>query len=291
MPSIGLIKTAFREWITCERSPRLPEPDLIMDDAEQVASYVRAGLEDGVMAPVYLFHCANICEVIRPGDTVLDLACGPANQLALVARLNPATQFVGVDLSEAMLEEAGARAAQQQLRNVTLRRGDITALSEYADASVDAVVSTMALHHLPDEHALRRAFAEVARVLKPGGGVYLVDFGHLKAERSILYFAYQYQDRQPELFTRDYLNSLRAAFALQDFRQAAEPLLPHARVYATFIMPYMVAIKSRARQPGNLALTAQLKKLRNALPPWHQTDFRHLSALFRLGGLDCSLLR
>ena len=291
MPSIGLIKTAFREWITCERSPRLPEPDLIMDDAEQVASYVRAGLEDGVMAPVYLFHCANICEVIRPGDTVLDLACGPANQLAMVARLNPGTQFVGVDLSEPMLEQAGARVAHQQLRNVSFQHGDITSLSAYPNASVDAVISTMALHHLPDEHALKRAFAEVARVLRPGGGVYLVDFGHLKAERSILYFAHQYQDRQPELFTRDYLNSLRAAFAPQDFRRAAEPLWPHAHVYATFFMPFMVAIKSPARQSRNLALTTQLKKLRDALPPWHQTDFRHLSALFRLGGLDCSLLR
>lgn len=291
MPSIALIKTAFREWVTRERSPRLPEPDLIMDDPEQVASYVRAGLEDGVMAPVYLFHCANICEVIRPGDTVLDLACGPANQLAMAARLNPATHFIGVDLSEPMLQQAGERVAQQQLRNVSLRHGDITTLTEFPNASVDAVISTMALHHLPDEHALKRAFAEVARVLKPGGGVYLADFGHLKAERSILYFAYQYQDRQPELFTRDYLNSLRAAFALQDFRQVAGPLVQHARLYSTFIMPYMVAIKSPARQPGNLALTIQLKKLREALPVWHQADFRHLSAIFRLGGLDCSLMR
>ena len=35
-----------------------------------LAAYVEAGREHAVMAPVYLFHGANICDVIRPGDTV-----------------------------------------------------------------------------------------------------------------------------------------------------------------------------------------------------------------------------
>ena len=86
MPSAVLIGSLIRELLTCKRCPLIPEPGLVMDDPEQVSAYVSAGREHGVMAPVYLFHGANICEVIRPGDTVLDLACGPGNQLALVAR-------------------------------------------------------------------------------------------------------------------------------------------------------------------------------------------------------------
>lgn len=71
-----------------ERSPRTAAPNLVMDDPLNVAAHVEAGQEHAVMASIYLFYCADICEVIRPDDTVVDLACGPANQLAMVARLN-----------------------------------------------------------------------------------------------------------------------------------------------------------------------------------------------------------
>lgn len=262
-----------------------------MDDPQQVAAYVEAGREHAVMAPVYLFHGANMCEVIRPGDTVLDLACGPANQLAMVARLNPDTQFIGLDLSQPMLQQAKALIDQQGLKNITLREGDITDLSAFANASVDAVVSTMALHHLPDLSALARTYAEVARILKPDGGIYMVDFGHLKSTRSIDYFAHQYADRQPELFTLDYLNSLHAAFYLQDIRQAAQPLLRQARLYSTFLMPFMVALKSPPRRSNDPALSARLASMKQALPNWHQADFADLTTFFRMGGLTCGLLR
>ena len=106
MPSPKVVLTLLRERVTLQRSTRTPEPGLVMDDPQQVAAYVEAGREHAVMAPVYLFHGANICEVIRPGDTVLDLACGPANQLAMVARLNPDIQFTGIDLSLPMLQQA-----------------------------------------------------------------------------------------------------------------------------------------------------------------------------------------
>ena len=183
MPSLPVLKTLARELVSRERSPRRTEPDLVMDDPEKVAAYTRAGREDGVMAPVYLFHCAQVCEVIRPGDTVVDLGCGPATQLAMVARLNPDVRFVGVDLSEEMLERARAYGAEQGLGNVAFQQADVTDLGFLGDASVDAVFSTVALHHLPDVDHLQRTFAEVARVLRPGGGLYLVDFGHLKSEK------------------------------------------------------------------------------------------------------------
>ena len=99
MLNTALIGTFLREATARERTQRVPEPDLVMDDPEKVAAFTRAGREDGVMAPVYLFHCAQICEVIRPGDRVVDLGCGPGTQLAMVARLNPDAHFLGIDLS------------------------------------------------------------------------------------------------------------------------------------------------------------------------------------------------
>ena len=291
MPSFGVIKTLVRETLTRERSPRVNEPDLVMDDPDKVAAYTRAGREDGVMAPVYLFHAAQICDVVQPGDTVIDLGCGPATQLAMVARLNPDTRFIGLDLSGEMLERARAHIEELGLENVEFRQADITDLSLFDDASVDAVMSTMVLHHLPDVDALEKTFAEVSRVTRPEGGIYLVDFGHLKSENSIRYFAYQYADRQPELFTLDYLYSLRAAFRKEDFQRLTEHYLTDkAKCYSTFMIPFMVAIKSSSRSGDARGARDQIFRLKEALPRYHKNDLSDLKTFFSLGGLKSPLL-
>jgi len=292
MPSLSVLKTVCRELFTKERSTRVNEPDLVMDDPDKVAAYTRAGREDGVMAPVYLFHCAQICEIIRPGDTVIDLGCGPATQLAMAARLNPDTNFIGIDLSPDMLERAREYISLQALGNVEFRTEDITQLTSFDNQRVDAVISTVALHHLSDIGSLEKTFSEIRRVLKTDGGVYIVDFGHLKSEKSIHSFAYQYADRQPELFTLDYLYSLQSAFAQQDFKHLAKKYLDGiARVYSTFLIPFMVAIKSQRRSRGpDKAVIKQLHEIRSRLPPHHKRDLADLRTFFRMGGLRSSLL-
>ncbi len=291
MPSLPILKAIAREALTKERSKRTPEPDLVMDDPEKVAAYTRAGREDGVMAPVYLFHAAHVCELIKPGDTVVDLACGPATQLAMIARLNPQTNFIGVDLSEPMLERANAYTAEQGLSNVKTICGSITELAMLADHSVDAVFSTMALHHLPDFDALEKTFISIRRVLKPDGGIYLADFSRLKSKKSIDYFAYQYADRQPELFTLDYLYSLHAAFTIEDFLNAQKQLPNGTRFYKMFMLPFMVVFKSKTRivdVPDQII--NELKTIEKNLPPHHKVDIRDLKQTFRLSGLKTNLL-
>lgn len=291
MPSINVLRTLLREITTSERAQRVPEPDLVMDDPAKVAAYVEAGRPNGVMAPVYVYHSANACEVIRPGDRVVDLACGPANQLSMIAAMNPAVRFTGVDLSPPMLERAGEHVARLGLDNVEFRSGDVCRLDWLETGSVDAVISTMALHHLPTGAQLQRVFAEIARILRPDGGIYVVDFGHLKSEASIRYFAHQYADRQPELFTLDYLHSLRAAFHEDDFRAASAVLAPRARVYKTFIAPYMVAVKSARRRAPESQLRQRFRDLRAGMPRSHQVDLDDLVTFFRLGGLTSGLLQ
>jgi arsenite methyltransferase len=290
MPSPAVLLTVLRELVTSERAPRVPEPDLVMDDPAKVAAYNRAGREDGVMAPVYLFHTAHMCEVTRPGDTVVDLACGPATQLAQFARLNPDVNFIGIDLSEPMLARARENVESLNLHNVELRHGDISELSSLSDQSVDVVVSSMALHHLPTVSLLTKTFSQVKRVLRQGGGIYMADFGRLRAEKSINYFAYQYADRQPELFTLDYLYSLKAAFSVDDFREATAVLNGAARLTRMFGAPFMVVVKSPVRRPLNGFLARELIALRDAMPAHHKTDFNDLKRLFALNGMrspDC----
>lgn len=280
-----LMKVLVSELTTFERAQRVVEPDLVMDRQEQVDAYSLAGAAGGTMASVNLFHSAQVSEVIRPGDTVVDLACGSANQLAQVAKLNPDSRFLGIDLSEHMLDRAQQLATERGLSNCEFRLASITDLEFLKDASVDVVMSTMALHHLPDTASLQQCFSEARRILKPDGGVYFADLGHLRAEKSIEYASRQYADRQSEVFTIDYLNSLRAAFSLQDFRDAALAFGERVAVLSTFLISYMIVVKSAARRPRDKALASALHALRENLPDSHRADLKDLILFFRLGGL------
>ncbi|PJB04963.1 MAG: class I SAM-dependent methyltransferase, partial [Hydrogenophilales bacterium CG_4_9_14_3_um_filter_63_34] len=212
MPNPALIPTFIRELVVERTLPREPEPDLVMADPEQVAAYVEAGRIDGVMAAAYLFHSAQASQVIQRCKSVLDLGCGPATQLAQIAELNPDVHFTGVDLSSTMLADANKHILKLGLTNVQFRQGDITTLEVVDDQSVDAVISTVALHHLPTLQHLENTFKAVRRVLKPGGALYLTDFGRLKSLKSVIFFAYMNARFQPHLFSLDYERSLRAAF-------------------------------------------------------------------------------
>jgi len=256
-----------------------------MDGEEQVAAYTEAGRIDGVMAAAYLFHSARISQVIRDCETVVDLGCGPATQLAQVAELNPATAFTGLDLSEGMLERARAYVRQKGLANVEFASADMTRLEGFGDGSVDGVISTMALHHLPTFDHLRACLREVRRILKPNGAVYLVDFGRLKSLKSVLFFAYMNRDHQPHIFSLDYERSLRAAFLPEELEDLSCQEMPaHVRVYTPFGLPLLSLIKSPDR-PLDEAKRRRLGEMRRNLPTRYRRDLDDIRLFFWLGGL------
>lgn len=285
MPNPALIPTFLRELVTARTLPREPEPDLVMDDPAQVAAYVEAGRVDGVMAAAYLFHSARISQVIQDCGSVLDLGCGPATQLAQIAEFNPYTRFTGVDLSPNMLADAEKHVRTLGLGNVTFRRGDITTLEGVADHSQDGVISTMALHHLPTLKHLEDCFVAIRRVLKPGGALYLTDFGRLKSLKSVIFFAYMNARHQPHLFSLDYERSLRAAFLKEEFGALATRCLPpQVKCVSTFKVPFLVIIKTEDK-PLPDHLRARLKEMRRILKGRYRRDLDDLRVFFRLGGL------
>lgn len=276
----------LREWLGDRVFPREPEPALVMDDPEQTRAYNEAASIDGVMAAAYLFHSAHISQVIAGRQRVLDLGCGPAVQLLQIAQLNPDAQFIGVDLSQEMLAQARANLATSHCANVELRVDDVTKLASVEDRAVDAVISTMALHHLPTLEHLHACFAQIARVLRPGGALYLVDFGRLKSLKSVLYFAYQNSRHQPHLFSLDYERSLRAAFLPEDFSKALNEHLPgRASIVTTFKVPLLLLVRSEA-QPLERKVIERLQQKRRRLPPRYRRDLDDLRIFFRLGGLQ-----
>jgi len=285
MPNPALIPTFLRELVVERTLPREPEPDLVMADPGQVAAYVEAGRIDGVMAAAYLFHSARASQVLQGCNSVLDLGCGPATQLAQIAELNPDIRFTGVDLSPTMLADAEKHIRNLALNNVQFRQGDITTLEVIDDQSVDAVISTVALHHLPTPQHLENTFKAVRRVLKPGGALYLTDFGRLKSLKSVIFFAYMNARFQPHIFSLDYERSLRAAFLKEEFADLADRLLPSdASLVATFKVPFLVIIKT-ADKPLPASLRERLKAMRQALKPRYRGDLDDLRTFFRLGGL------
>jgi ubiquinone/menaquinone biosynthesis C-methylase UbiE len=281
-----MVPVFLREWLGNRVFPREPEPALVMDDVEQTRAYNDAVSIDGVMAAAYLFHTAHASQVLSGRHRVLDLGCGPAIQLLQIAQLNAEAHFIGVDLSQEMLAQARANVAASVCTNVELRVDDVTRLASVEDRSVDAVISTMALHHLPTLEHLHACFTQIARVLRPGGALYLVDFGRLKSLKSVLYFAYQNSRHQPHLFSLDYERSLRAAFLPEDFSNALnEHLAGRASMFTTFKVPFLLLVRSGA-QPLEREVSERLQQKRRGLQPRYRRDLDDLRMFFRLGGLQ-----
>ncbi|NMG50929.1 methyltransferase domain-containing protein [Azoarcus communis] len=284
MPSARLLLNLVLDLCAMHQQARVPEPTMSMSDSEAAAAFMHAGREDGILAHTYLYHAIQASAVIPRNSLVVDLGCGPANQLASLARLNPDCRFVGVDASPAMLDLGRQTLARAGLPNVTLVAGDMTSLSDFADTSADAVISTMSLHHLPDTNALHRCLAETRRILKPGGGLYLADFGRLKREASQRFFAHEREAEQPSLFTLDYYNSLRAAFSTSEIRQAASVFDEGVRLHKTFLVPFLLALRSRPLAPPGAVTRFAAQAIYNALDARQQYDFRDLARFFGHGG-------
>lgn len=111
---------------------------------------------------------------VKPGEKVLDVACGTGS-LTLTAEsyAKPGGKVYGIDASPEMIEVAKKKAARSK-SDVVFEIGLIEKL-DFPDATFDVVISRLAIHHLPDD-LKHKAFAEILRVLKPGGRVLITDF-------------------------------------------------------------------------------------------------------------------
>ena len=132
----------------------------------------REGLPDAAL--LASLGCGNPTAVaeLREGETVLDLGSGGGIDVLLSARrVGPTGRAIGVDMTDEMLSLARRNAAEAGAANVEFRKGTIEALP-LDDASVDVVISNCVINLASDKQAV---FAEIARVLKPGGRVGVSD--------------------------------------------------------------------------------------------------------------------
>jgi ubiquinone/menaquinone biosynthesis C-methylase UbiE/DNA-binding transcriptional ArsR family regulator len=113
------------------------------------------------------FHLAALGAFADASWTVGDLGCGTGQVTAALAPF--VARVIAVDESQAMLQAAKKRL--HGIGNIDLRRGDVESLP-IDDRRLDAATLMLVLHHVPEPE---RALAEVARVVKPGGRVMIVD--------------------------------------------------------------------------------------------------------------------
>ena len=113
---------------------------------------------------------------ITPGERILDVGCGPG-RLAIAAGIaaGPTGEVCGIDPAPEMIALARQKATPAGVR-ARFDVGVIEALP-YPDECFDVVLSSLMLHHLPDQ-VKRRGLAEVHRVLRAEAGRFVaVDFG------------------------------------------------------------------------------------------------------------------
>jgi demethylmenaquinone methyltransferase / 2-methoxy-6-polyprenyl-1,4-benzoquinol methylase len=109
---------------------------------------------------------------VGPGDVALDVCCGTGDlALELAGRVAPGGSVIGSDFSEPMLELARRKAAERGQTAVRFEWGDALDL-RYEGASFDAVTVGFGVRNLAD---LDRGLAEMARVLKPGGRLVILE--------------------------------------------------------------------------------------------------------------------
>lgn len=133
---------------------------IFSEDYSQIEGYLaEADLQLGCGMPVE--HAA-----IKKGNTVVDLGSGAGND-AFVARAltGPEGEVIGIDMTEQMIEKARENAKKIGLDKVSFRLGEIEDLP-LAGNRADVVISNCVLNLVPDK---KQAFAEVFRVLRPGG--------------------------------------------------------------------------------------------------------------------------
>jgi ubiquinone/menaquinone biosynthesis C-methylase UbiE len=139
------------------------------EDAEAVLAYDRScGL-----FPFQILRWMVLHRLARfnPQGTLLDAGCGPGQLALAIANKFRGVRVTGLDNNADMIAAALRNRSRSSAGGVDFRLGDVHQIP-FADGYFDFIVSTLSLHHWEDA---RRAFAEIFRVLKPGGRLLLMD--------------------------------------------------------------------------------------------------------------------
>jgi demethylmenaquinone methyltransferase/2-methoxy-6-polyprenyl-1,4-benzoquinol methylase/phosphoethanolamine N-methyltransferase len=164
--------------------------------------------------PAMVRHTIAVAK-LQQGESVLDVGCGPASlTIPAAERVGAGGKVAGIDASPEMIAVARRKANSKRL-NIDFRVAPVEALP-FADGEFDVALSSLMLHHLPDD-VKEQGLAEIFRVLKPGGRLVAVDLtgGHSPANMILGLFGH----RMPTGYV-DSLKTMMATAGFEDIRRA-----------------------------------------------------------------------
>jgi SAM-dependent methyltransferase len=193
---------------------RIPEPELMLDDA-QARAYAEADFESAHNRYPKLF--AELFPNRPTTALVLDIGCGPCDVTIRFAHANPGYTFDAVDGSPAMLKYGRERIARDAdlAKRIQLIEGYIPT-APISAKGYDVILSSSLLHHLPDPQAL---WTTVRRYARHGTLVFVVDLLRPNNRTDAEGLTAKYARGEPDVLRRDFLNSLLAAFTAEEVRE------------------------------------------------------------------------
>ncbi len=213
-------------------------------------------IDDEILSRFY--GCGSPIPPLLDGSVVLDLGCGTGRDVYMASYLvGEKGLVIGVDMTEEQLEVAQRHVTTQTERfgfaqpNVKFYHGYIEDLNAIgiADNSIDAVISNCVINLSPNKEAV---FAEIFRVLKPGGELY---FSDVFASRRVP----QHLKDDPEL----YGECLSGALYTEDFRRIMQRLgcLDHRIVKKSKIQMMNAELEQRVGNIDFFSVTVRAFKL------------------------------
>ena len=144
----------------CGPENKVVDYSLLQDDYSDLKGYVaEADLGLGCGMPTEL-------AAIKEGDTVIDLGSGAGNDVFVSrALVGESGKVIGLDFTQEMIDKANVNKRKLGYENVEFQLGEIENMPIENDIA-DVVVSNCVLNLVPDK---KKAFAEMVRLIKPGG--------------------------------------------------------------------------------------------------------------------------
>ncbi len=189
--------------------PRILEPE-VMDTAEEARDY--DSMDHSYVNQLF------VADFLKLGDSsykVLDVGAGTAQIPITLCQAHATIHVVAIDLAEEMLIVGRRNVAHARLQGrIELQRVDAKAMP-FAKASFDAVISNSIVHHIPEPLAV---FAEMARVVKPGGVLFVRDLLRPKSKADLDAFVQTYAGDANAHQRKMFGESLHAALTLDEVR-------------------------------------------------------------------------
>ena len=172
---VDLLKTEIRK--TYASVSREPEKDFVFPTGREWAEDLGYPAELARVPDSAAESFAGVANPfslgrLEPGERVLDLGSGAGTDSLVAAQMvGPEGSVTGIDMTREMLAKARAAAEELGAGNVEFVETEAEALP-FPDASFDVVISNGVIDLIPDKDAV---FAELHRVLAPGGRIQLAD--------------------------------------------------------------------------------------------------------------------